>query len=72
MNQDLDQKIIDLETSLGLLQRDFEKQNEVLLQNTRQLQQMQLNIQRLIDQVLQLQSNPDSGRTLEDERPPHY
>lgn len=72
MNQSIEQKLIDLESSLGLLQRDFEKQNEMLLENTRQIQQMQLSIQRLFDQVAQLQTNPESSRLLEDEKPPHY
>jgi len=72
MNQPIEQKLIDLESSLGLLQRDFEKQNEMLLENTRQIQQMQLSIQRLFDQVAQLQTNPESSRLLEDEKPPHY
>lgn len=72
MNQSQEQKLIDLESSLGLLQRDFEKQNEMLLENTRQLQQMQLSIRRLFDQIAQLQTNPESSRLLEDEKPPHY
>ena len=72
MNQPIEQKLIDLESSLGLLQRDFEKQNEMLLENTRQIRQMQLSIQRLFDQVAQLQTNPESSRLLEDEKPPHY
>lgn len=72
MNQSQEQKLIDLESSLGLLQRDFEKQNEMLLENTRQLQQMQMSIRRLFDQIAQLQTNPESSRLLEDEKPPHY
>ena len=72
MSKHLEEKIIDLETSLGLLQRDFEKQNEVLIANTRVLQQMELSIKRLFDQVSNLHANPDNPRTLEDEKPPHY
>ena len=72
MSNRLEEKIIDLETSLGLLQRDFEKQNEVLIANTRVLQQMELSIKRLFDQVSNLHANPDNPRTLEDEKPPHY
>lgn len=72
MSKILEQKMIDLETSFGLLQRDYEKQNEMLLHNTRKLQQMELNLKRLMDQIINLQTNPDSGRTLEDEKPPHY
>lgn len=72
MNSSLEQKLIDLESSLGLLQRDFEKQNEMLLENTRQLQQLQMNVRRIFDQLAQLQSNPESSRLLEDEKPPHY
>jgi len=72
MSHNLEKKIIDLETSFGLLQRDFEKQNEVLLQNTRTIQQMELSIKRLFDNLGNLQSHSDSGRTLEDEKPPHY
>ncbi|MCP4079622.1 MAG: SlyX family protein [Planctomycetaceae bacterium] len=72
MSNRLEEKIIDLETSLGLLQRDFEKQNEVLIANTRVLQQMELSIKRLFDQVTNLHANTDNSRTLEDEKPPHY
>ncbi|MDG2014065.1 MAG: SlyX family protein [Pirellulaceae bacterium] len=72
MSDRLEEKIIDLEISLGLLQRDFEKQNEVLLANTRTLQQMELSIKRLFDQVTNLHASTDNQRTLEDEKPPHY
>jgi len=70
---DMQQKLIDLETSLGLLQRDYEKQNDVLLANTRQLQQMELHIKRLIDQVAGLQAGGGGNdQLLTDEKPPHY
>ena len=72
MKNYVEQKIIDLESSMGLLQRDYEKQNEMLLQNTRLIQQMDLNLKRLFDQLQNLQTDPDAGRTIEDERPPHY
>lgn len=72
MTNQTEQKIVDLETSLGLLQRDFEKQNEMLLQNTRLIQRMELNIKRLMDQVAGLQASSGGERLLKDEKPPHY
>lgn len=68
----LQSKIIDLETSLGLLQHDFDQQNQMLLENTKQIQQMELTIKRLIDQIAGLQSTVSGGRLAEVEKPPHY
>lgn len=71
--QQLEQRLIDLETTLGLLQHDFEAQNEMILVNNRQLDQLQRAVRRLTTMV---EAIPPSGasepRNLEDEKPPHY
>jgi uncharacterized coiled-coil protein SlyX len=72
VSEELRRKIIDLESSLGLLQRDYELQNEVLLEQTRRIRQMELSIRRLMDQVTFLQANLQGGDVAGDERPPHY
>lgn len=71
-NDRLQQKVIDLETSLGLLQRDFEKQNEMLLANTRLLQQLEMSVKRLTDIVAGLQADSGGEQLMKQEKPPHY
>ena len=70
----LEKRLIDLETSLGLLQHDFEAQNEMILLNTRQLEQMQRTIKRMsaMIEALPPTGSPEGPRSLEDEKPPHY
>ena len=71
---ELEKRLIDLETSLGLLQHDFEAQNEMILLNTRQIDQMQRTIKRMsaIIEALPPTGSTEQPRNLEDEKPPHY
>ncbi len=64
------QKLIDLETSLGLLQHDFEAQNQMLLRALRQIDLLENSVARLVAQLDSMRY--DSGRTAQDEKPPHY
>jgi uncharacterized coiled-coil protein SlyX len=70
MSADLQKKLIDLETSLGLLQYDFEKQNEMLLITQRRVDVLENAVARLTSLVESLRIEP--ARTLADDKPPHY
>ena len=70
MSVDLQKKLIDMETSLGLLQHDFEKQNEMLLITQRRVDVLENAVARLTSLVESLRIDPT--RTPADDKPPHY
>ncbi len=70
MSVNLQQKIIDLETSLGLLQHDFDKQNEMLLITQRRVDVLENAVARLTSFVESVRLDP--ARTPADDKPPHY
>lgn len=66
------QRINELESKLMYLQKDYDELNETVLENTRRLEQLTMEIARL---NIQLKSQADAAeqpRNLEDEKPPHY
>ncbi len=66
------QKIIDLETQLGLLQRDFEIQNQMLLLDAKRIDRLEQTLAQLTNQFLQIRDNQTPLPSSEDDRPPHY
>ena len=72
MSNPLQQQFHDLESSFGLLQRDFEQQNDELVKLARRLQSLEETVLRLVDQIQLLQNGLTGQPSLEDERPPHY
>jgi uncharacterized coiled-coil protein SlyX len=71
MNESLNKKLVEIESALGLLQHDFEKQNEAILWLTRRIAGLEKSIERLGFQIANLESTR-SPATLKDEKPPHY
>ena len=70
-NENLFNRFVDLETSYGLLQRDFEKQNEAILWLTKRLSGLEKTVEKLHSQL----ENVETLRTPTnpvDEKPPHY
>lgn len=64
-------RFVDLETSYGLLQRDFEQQNEAILWLTKRIGGLEKTIEKLQSQLENMEnSQPRSGPV--DEKPPHY
>ena len=70
MTKSVQQKLIDLETTLGLLQRDFDKQNQMLLVDKRRIDLLEQTIVRLTGILDSIRIEPN--RTPADEKPPHY
>ena len=70
MSVPLKQKLIDLETCYGLLQHDFEAQNQMLLQDQRRIDLLESAVARLTEQLEHLRET--GGMLPPDERPPHY
>ncbi|MEZ6093846.1 MAG: SlyX family protein [Pirellulaceae bacterium] len=68
--KDVTARIIELESNLGLLQRDYEIQNQMLLNDKRRIDQLELAVSRLLDQVERMRIDPN--RSALDEKPPHY
>ena len=67
------QRINELESKLMYLQNDYDALNETVLENTRRLEQLTMDIARLTVQLrVQAESIPETPRNLEDEKPPHY
>ena len=71
MEEQTKKRLIELESSLGLLQHDFEAQNEMILLNTRLLHKLERAIARIVSEVEELKTD-DEPRKAEDEVPPHY
>ncbi len=71
MDEQTEKRLIDLETTLGLLQHDFEAQNEMILLNTKLLNRMEKAVQRLVAEIDSLK-NDEGPAALEDQVPPHY
>lgn len=71
MSDKLVKKINDLETSLGLLQHDFDSRNETVLWLTSRVQELEKITQRLAEQLRSLEPVDEPGDPL-DEKPPHY
>ncbi len=73
MEKSLAERLIELESAYGLLQHDFEAQNEMVLENSRLINHLEVLVRRLSEQIDQLQTaTDDEPGSLEDERPPHY
>ena len=65
------ERITNLETAIMHLQNDFEALNEVVLSNSRRLDDLQALLQRLTDKF-EAQQGETEERNPEDEKPPHY
>ena len=64
-------KIVDLETKLGFLERHVEELNEVVVGQARDLEHLQAAVKRL-EGRLAGQGDPGQAPADPDERPPHY
>ncbi len=64
-------RFVHLETSYGLLQRDFEKQNEAILWLTRRLNEMEKALGKLRFQLESVEIHRPPS-TADDDKPPHY
>lgn len=71
MDEQVKKRLIDLETTLGLLQHDFEAQNEMILLNTKLLNRLEKAVDRLAAEIDSLK-NDEGPAALEDQVPPHY
>ena len=71
-NKQMSQRITDLETALMHLQNDFEAINEVVLSNSRRMDELHALLERLSDRFEAHKGASEEERTLEDEKPPHY
>lgn len=66
------QRLNDLESKLMYLQKDYDALNETVLENTRRLEQLTMEIARLNVQLRSQVDAAEQPRSLEDEKPPHY
>lgn len=65
-----EQKLIDLESTVGLLQHDIDRQNDALLELTRRCDELQRVLGRMAEKIDLLEQREDTLPP--DERPPHY
>ncbi len=72
MDDKTKQKLVELETSWGLLQHDVEQQNGEILRLTRQLQALENTVARLLDQMQRMQLSSEQTPADEEPPPPHY
>lgn len=71
MTDKLVDKVNDLEASLGLLQHDYEAQNETILWLTGRVKDLENVVKRLARQLEDLETANNSGGPV-DEKPPHW
>ncbi len=72
-NHRLSQRIADLESQLAFQDDTIETLNQLVIQQSTELQQLQHKMQVLVDKFRQLQDNGDGNDSKpEDEIPPHY
>jgi len=67
----LEQRLIQLESTLAHLQYDYDQLHSVVLALQGDVRTLQQGITKLKGRIEQLQSEPET-RSPEDERPPHY
>ena len=65
------ERVTELESSQMHFQKDYDSLNEVVLDLANRLERMTLAVERLSRRV-EANSEPESPRNLEDEKPPHY
>ena len=69
--QRLDKRVTDLEMSVTHLQKDFETLNEAVLDQSKQLNQISNQLQRLLSRIESAEDGPEVRDPLA-EKPPHY
>lgn len=73
MEQELRNRITELEISLAHVQRLFDQLNEVVTSEAIRSDRMQRRIKELEQQLkTSKEKPPEEQRSLEDEKPPHY
>ncbi|GAA0573343.1 SlyX family protein [Caenispirillum bisanense] len=68
---DLEQRVIDLESRLAHHERAAEDLSDVIAEQGRIIDRMALQIRRLIDRVMELEAGP-GGAPQDEPPPPHY
>jgi SlyX protein len=66
------ERVTDLEIQLAHLQRQFDVLNEVVTQQTKQLDQSSKRIDKLVGTIEELKANTELISETVDEKPPHY
>ncbi len=66
------QRITELEIQLSHLQRQYDVLNEVLTDQAGQIDRVVTKIKRWENDVELLKNAMESGRDIQDEKPPHY
>ncbi len=67
-----EQRLIALETELAHQQRLCEQLNEVLIEHTKAITQMERIILRLEGQVKEIRRQAEDAKDPADDKPPHY
>lgn len=68
----MESRLTELEARYTHLQRVTEDLSEVLLAQTKQIEELQGKLERISSRTEELETSHDVPRRPEDERPPHY
>ena len=69
----MDEKIIELETKFSFQEDLLQALNETMIRQQRQLDQLQLDLKRMQELLLELQAGPEIDDSPQaHEKPPHY
>lgn len=69
--EDMEQRLIDLETRLAHHERTAEELSDVIAEQGRTIDRMTLQIRRLVERLLDLEAGPQQSPQ-DDKPPPHY
>lgn len=70
----MNDRLVELETKFSFQEDTIQELNEVIIRQQRQIDELTLRLNRLGEQMLDLQASASGGQSfsLQDEKPPHY
>ena len=71
MDNQAAKKIVELETSLGLLQHDFDKQNQMIVLDSRRIEKLEREL-RVLAASLETYRTTSYSQPIPNDPPPHY
>ncbi len=71
MDNQAAKKIVELETSLGLLQHDFDKQNQMIVLDSRRIEKLEREL-RVLAASLETYRTTSDSQPIPNDPPPHY
>ena len=72
MSKDPEERLTELEIQIAHVQRTYDQLNEVVTEQTLEIDRLQRRLGRLADQLERMKAKPEMPPDPLDEKPPHY